>query len=65
MLARLLGRLSLSRDGKGPNESLLIPEVDSLGTCFVDGVSSSVTEALLAKLPFVLFRLRIVTLGGI
>lgn len=68
-LARLLGRLvSLgSRLETGPNDSLLIPEVDNLATCFVvdDGVSSpGPMEDPLAVLPAVRFRLRIVTLGG-
>jgi len=62
-LARLLGLLSLLPTG--PNESLLMPDVDSLATCFVDGVSSPVTDDPLAVLPFVLFLLLMVTLGGI
>ena len=54
-----------SRFGSGPKESRLIPEVDSLATCFVDdGVSSPATEELLAVLPPVLFLLLIVTLDG-
>lgn len=70
MLARLLGRLvSLgSRLGSGPNDSLLMPDVDNLATCFVvlEGVSSPTPmEDPLAVLPPVRFRLRIVTLGGI
>lgn len=69
MLARLLGRLvSLgSRLGRGPNDSLLMPDVDNLATCLVvvDGVSSPPMEDPLAVLPPVRFRLRIVTLGGI
>lgn len=66
VLARLLGLLSLlSRFGRGPKESRLIPDVDSRATCFVgDGVSSAATEELLAVLPPVLFLLLIVTLGG-
>lgn len=73
MLARLLGLLSVlpSRLGSGPNDRRLIPDVDSLGTCFVtEGVSSGGgggggTEELLTELPPVLFLLLIVTLGGI
>lgn len=67
-LARLLGRLLslLSRTGRGPNERRLMPDVDSLLTCFVDcGVSSAAEDAPLTVLPPVRFRLRIVTLGGI
>ena len=67
-LARLLGLLSASRLGIGPNESRLIPEVERRGTCLVTGVSSlpspPIDEAL-AVLPPVRFLLRIVTLGGI
>lgn len=68
MLARLLGLLSLpSRFGSGPNDNLLIPDVDSLATCFVDdaGVSSGATEELLMVLPPVRFLLLIVILDGI
>lgn len=50
-------------DGNGPKESLLIPDVDSLGTCFPDGVSDS-PVMLPAVLPPVLFLLLIVTLDG-
>jgi len=65
VLARLLGRLSESRFGNGPNDNLLIPDVESLATCFVDGVSSPPPiEDPLAVLPPVLFLLLIVTLGG-
>jgi hypothetical protein len=67
VLARLLGLLSLfSRFGSGPKERRLIPDVDSLETCFVEeGVSSAATDELLAALPPVRFLLLIVTLGGI
>ncbi len=68
MLARLLGLLSLpSRFGSGPKDNLLIPDVDSLATCFVDdaGVSSGAIEELLMVLPPVRFLLLIVTLDGI
>lgn len=66
VLARLLGRLSLlSRLGTGPNESLEIPDVDSLATCLAEGVVSSVIDVELAELPTVRFLLLIVTLGGI
>ena len=62
--ARLLGLLSEpSLDGTGPKESLLMPDVDSLGTCFPDGVSDS-PVILLAVLPPVRFLLLIVTLDG-
>lgn len=71
-LALLLGLLSLpSRDGKGPNDKRLMPDVDNRATCLVEGVVSSVvsvasvTEEALAVLPPVLFLLLIVTLGGI
>ena len=64
VLARLLGLLPSSRLGSGPNESRLMPEVESLGTCFADGVSSPAIEDPLAVLPPVRFLLRIVTLGG-
>jgi hypothetical protein len=67
VLARLLGLLSAaSRVGSGPKDNLLIPEVDNLATCFVDGVSSPPPpiEDPLAVLPPVLFLLLIVTLGG-
>lgn len=67
MLARLLGLLSLfSRFGSGPNDNLLIPEVDNLATCFVDdcGVSSGAIDELLIVLPPVRFLLLIVTLEG-
>ena len=66
-LARLLGLLSPSRLGTGPNESRLIPEVERRGTCFVTGVSSlpsPPTDEVLAALPPVRFLLRIVTLDG-
>jgi hypothetical protein len=67
VLARLLGLLSLfSRLGSGPKDRRLIPDVDSLVTCFVEeGVSSPATDELLAVLPPVRFLLLIVTLGGI
>lgn len=66
VLARLLGLLSVpSRVGRGPKESLLIPDVDNLATCFVDGVSSAAIDEPLAVLPPVRFLLLIVTLGGI
>lgn len=67
VLARLLGLLSLpSRFGSGPKDRRLIPDVDSLATCFVEeGVSSPGTDELLAVLPPVRFLLLIVTLGGI
>jgi len=67
VLARLLGLLVslFSRFGSGPNDSLLMPDVDNLVPCFVDGVSSPATEELLAVLPPVLFLLLIVTVGGI
>lgn len=67
MLARLLGLLSLpSREGSGPNDRRLIPDVESLGTCLVvDGVSSGGGTELLIELPPVLFLLLIVTLEGI
>lgn len=66
VLARLLGLLSLpSRFGRGPKDRRLIPEVDSLATCFDDvGVSSPAIDELLAVLPPVRFLLLIVTLGG-
>jgi hypothetical protein len=65
VLARLLGLLSVpSRFGSGPKDNLLIPDVDNLATCFVDGVSSAAIEDPLAVLPPVLFLLLIVTLGG-
>jgi len=66
VLARLLGLLSVfSRFGSGPKESRLIPEVESLVTCFWEGVSSAAAEEVLVVLPIVLFLLLIVTLGGI
>ena len=67
MLARLLGLLSLvSRFGRGPNDSRLIPDVDSLATCFVDeGVSSAAIDELLVVLPPTRFLLLMVTLDGI
>lgn len=66
MLALLLGLLSVpSREGSGPNDSRLIPDVDSLGTCLVaDGVSSAGGIDWLIELPPVLFLLLIVTLEG-
>jgi hypothetical protein len=50
----------------GPNESRLIPDVDNLLTCFVEGVSSAATaeEWPLTVLPLVRFLLLIVTLEG-
>lgn len=64
-LARLLGLLSVpSRLGIGPKDSRLIPDVESLETCFVDGVSSAAIDEPLAVLPPVLFLLLIVTLEG-
>ena len=67
MLARLLGLLSLpSRFGRGPKDSRLIPDVESLATCLVEeGVSSAATDELLAVLALVRFLLLIVTLDGI
>lgn len=67
VLARLLGLLSLpSRFGRGPKDRRLIPDVDSLATCFADdGVSSAATEELLVVLALARFLLLIVTLGGI
>ena len=66
VLALLLGLLVslLSRLGSGPKDRRLMPDVDSLATCFVDGVSSPAIEELLAVLPPVLFLLLIVTLAG-
>jgi len=67
-LARLLGLLSPSRLGIGPNERRLIPEVERRGTCLDTGVSSLPSppiDEVLAVLPPVRFLLRIVTLGGI
>lgn len=50
----------------GPNDSLLIPEVDNLLICLVTGVSSAAaTEVWLTVLPLALFLLLIVTLAGI
>lgn len=66
-LARLLGLLPsvFSRCGIGPNDNLLMPDVDNLLTCFIDdGVSSAAEEFALTVLPPVRFLLRIVTLGG-
>lgn len=69
MLARLLGLLlslsRFSREGRGPKDNRLMPDVDNLLTCFADGVSSATDDAALVELPMVRFRLRIVTLGGI
>jgi hypothetical protein len=70
--ARLLGRLLslfslLSRFSTGPKDNRLIPDVDNLGTCFPEGVSSAPSppsEDPLAVLPVFLFLLLIVTLGG-
>jgi len=67
-LARLLGLepSPFSLEGIGPNDKRLMPDVDSLLTCFVGrGVSSAVDDAALTVLPPVRFLLRIVTLGGI
>lgn len=67
LLARLLGLLSVpSRLGRGPKDSLLMPDVDSLATCFVVdwGVSSAAIEELLTVLPPVRFLLLMVTLAG-
>ncbi len=63
---RLLGLLSPSLVGNGPKDSLLMPDVDNLATCFVPaGVASETATELLAELPTVGFLLLIVTLGGI
>lgn len=69
LLARLLGLLSLpSRVVRGPKDSRLIPDVDSLETCLVEeGVSSAAADELLVLvvLALVRFLLLIVTLDGI
>lgn len=69
--ARLLGRESLvsERLGRGPKERREMPDVERRATCLEDedceGVLSSVrTEEVLAVLPMVRLRLRIVTLEG-
>lgn len=75
-LALELGLLSVdaevpSREGNGPKDRRLIPDVDSLATCFVAaGVWSSCTNGAGMEFedvvdPVVRFRLRIVTLLGI
>lgn len=51
--------------GRGPNDSRLIPDVDNLGTCLVEGVSSAGGGIdWLTELPPVRFLLLIVTLEG-